>query len=434
MFLTKSIFLRTKFFNRRKGDVKMRKRTLEKIFLLVLLLLIFAFTITINASERKVVIYCGVAPYMWEPLFKEFTAETGIQVEYVMGGTGELWSRVRAEKERPFADLLQVGSVKMFEAAKEENIFQFYESPEDANYPFVDSDHIWHGFAFPGGLQSMMVNTNLIDPKDYPASWHDLADIKYNGMIAILNPTYSGTGYNFAQLLIHLAQTQWEYEDGWDFLKKVMMNSKIYVSTGASRNAVRDGEIAMGYAQEGPYAMMIEDEFPVHLCLMEEGYTVGIDAIGMIKGGPNPEEAKEFIDFFLGKEAQQILVDATGSRPMREDVEMPEYLAKHGLGDDYMYITLPDYLFEEPDNFKKKWNEAMGEAIAIKNLRDKSYNRIEAAELTIETTKEKGRTVGLKQAEDKLADAIAAFNLDKYKEAEIMAADALKLAVEASSP
>jgi len=411
----------------------MRKRLWQKIFL-VFLLLVLAFSISVSASERKVVVYCGVAPYMWEPLFKAFTEETGIEVEYVMGGTGELWSRVRAEKERPFADLLQVGSVKMFETAKQENLFQPYESLEDTNYSFVDLDHVWHGFAFPGGLQSIMVNTNIVDPKNYPTSWRDLADIKYNGMVAILNPTYSGTGYNFAQLLIHLAESLWEYEDGWNFLKKVMMNSNIYVSTGASRNAVRDGEIAMGYAQEGQYAMMVEDEFPVHLCLMDEGYTVGIDAIGIIKGAPNLEEAKEFVDFFLGKEAQQILVDATGSRPMRKDVKMPEYLSKYGLGNEYKYIVLPDYLFEEPDNFKKKWNKAMGEALALKNLRDKSYNRIESAELTIKTAIEKGRTVGLEKAQTKLADANTAFNLDQYNEAEMMASDALKFAGEASKP
>lgn len=410
----------------------------KKMFPMLLILLVFAFSISapiqVSASGRKVVVYCGTSPELWEPLFKAFTAETGIEVEYIMGGTGELWSRVRAEKERPLADILQVGSDKMFEEAKSEDLFQAYESPEDKNYPVIDPDHIWHGFAIPGGVQSMMVNTKLVDPEDYPTSWYDLADIKYNGMIALLNPTYSGTGYNNAQLLIHLAETQWGYEDGWDFLKKVMMNSRIYVSSGGARNAVRDGEIAMGYTGEGQYAKFVKEGFPVYLCPMKEGYTGGIDAIGIIKGGPNPEEAKEFVDFFLKKETQQMLVDITGSRPVRKDVKPPEDLYTYGFGDEFKYIELPNSLFEDPDGFKMKWNEVMGEAVVMKGVRDTAYDRIESARLSIENAKDKGRTVGIEKAEDKLSEAEVAFKEDKYKEAAALATDALKLAGAATKP
>jgi len=419
------------------NKVKMRRIFLKKVFLTLLPLLLFFFLIVVStnaaSSGGKVIVYVATSLDKSGPIFEAFTTETGIDVEVIQAGTGELWSRVRAEKGKPLGDILWAGSNKMFEADKPKDLFASYASSEDKYYPIVDPDHIWHAFAVPGGFNSLMINTNLIAPEDYPKSWRDLTDIKYNGMIALLNPTYSGTGFIAAQAMIHLAKTQWGYEDGWDFLRQLMMNCKIYVSSGASRKAVRDSEIAMGIVTEGHVIDMLKDKFPVKLLSLKEGIFGGLDAIGIIKDGPHPDKAKIFIDWFLGEKAQQ-LVAAQKWRSIREGITLDKDFYTYSFGDNYTYIDIPDYLFKDYDKFKKKWNGVMGEAVLLKGKRDVAYDRIEFANTSIEEAKKEGRTVGIEEAESLLADAMLAFNEGKYKDAKALATKVLKLSSKARKP
>lgn len=414
------------------------KRNALRILALVTVLTLFSSispAIPVSAQEGRVVIYTPTSADVTDPLIAEFTADTGIAVEVVYGGTGVMWSRVRAEKGRPFGDILWAGSDKMYEAAKPEGLFISYHSPQVEYYPITDPEGLWYAIGIPGGVQSFGVNTTLMpDPEDYPTSYRDFADIKYDGMIALLNPTYSGTGYITAQLFIHLAETQWGYVDGWDFLRKVMMNSKVFVSSGAARAAVRDGEVAMGVLGEKKYAEMVKDGFPVYLLPMEEGYFGGLDGIAIIKGGPNPEEAKVFIDWFLSLKGQQMLADIKGDRPTREGITMHEDLYTYGFGDVYTHVDIPMALFEDPDGFKKEWNAVMGEAILLKGARDTAYAKIEAAESSIAIAEAEGRTIGLEEAEAKLADAEAAFAEDMYEDAEAFAMEALELSGGVAAP
>lgn len=408
----------------------MRGISLKKISLALSLLLAFVFLTAAPislAAEKKVIVYTATRADISGPIFEAFTDETGITVEYVYGGTGVVWSRVRAEKARPLGDILWAGSNKMAEAAKPENLFESYHSPEDTYYPITDPDGIWHATGIPGGVQSFAVNTDLLGPEDYPTSYRDLADIKYNGMTALLNPTYSGTGYITAQMMIHLAETQWGYEDGWDFLKQVMMNSRIYVSSGSAKNAVRDGEIALGVYGEKDAADKIKDGYPIKLLPMEEGYFGGLDAIEIIKGGPHPEEARIFVDWFLGQRAQQMLAVLKGDRVIREGVTLSEDLYTYGFGDEFRYIDIPDYLFEDPDGFKLKWNRVMGEAVVLKETRDAAYSVIEYLGRLVKRARKKGITVGIEEVESKLAEAEALFGEGRYEEARVVAHEALEL-------
>lgn len=406
----------------------MRRISLKRLSLSLLLAFALLIGLSISAvSKDKVIVYTATSVDIFGPIFEAFTADTGITVEYIIGGTGEVWSRVRAEKKRPLGDILWAGSDKMGEAAKPENLFEVYHSPEDKYYPVRDPDGIWHAFGIPSGVQSFAVNTNLVTPEDYPESYRDLADVKYNGMIILLNPTYSGTGYITAQAMIHLAETQWGYEDGWDFLKELMMNSKIYVSSGAARNALRDGENAIGLQGEAHMARLIEDGYPIKLLRLKEGAFGGLDAVEIIKGGPNLEEAKKFVDWFLGQKAQQMVADLKGDRCIREGVTLSEDLYTYGFGDDYIYIDIPAYLFEEPDQFKKKWNRVMGEAVVLKEARDTAYGVIEYVRRLIKRAESKGMTVGIEEAESKLAEAEVTFKDGKYEEARALAKEALEL-------
>ena len=48
-----------------------------------------------------------------------------------------------------------------------------------------------------------------------------------------------------------------------------------------------------------------------------------LEASGIIKGGPNPANAKKFLDFVNSKKAHQMIVDIDKRRSARSDVAPP---------------------------------------------------------------------------------------------------------------
>lgn len=419
----------------------MKRDSLRVLMLVTVLAFVLSISAStpVSASPQKVVVYTSTATDDSVPMFEAFTAATGIEVEYVYAGTGEIWARTGAEAANPLGDVLWSGSIDMVRASEEmeEGLFAVYESPEDVHFSVMDPNHVWHAVGVPKGVQSFGLNTLLMpDSEDWPTSYRDFADIKYDGKLILLNPNYSGTGYITAQLFIHLAESQWGYASGWDFLRKVMMNARIGVSSGGARNAVLDGEIAMSVFCEMDAAEAIKEGYPFVLLPMEEGYFGGIDMICIIKNCPHPDEAEAFIDWFLSAEGQQLLADVKGDRPARAGITMHPDLYTYGFGDEYTHIVIPYSLFCGENarglkEFNKTWNSVMGEAVVLKSTRNAAYGAIEAAETSIEIAEAEGRTEGLEDAKAKLADAEAAFagaiTGSDYEGAKALADEALEL-------
>jgi iron(III) transport system substrate-binding protein len=53
-----------------------------------------------------------------------------------------------------------------------------------------------------------------------------------------------------------------------------------------------------------------------------DGTTASMEGVGIIKGGPNPESAKAFVDFINAKAVREMILKATFRRPTRSDVDL----------------------------------------------------------------------------------------------------------------
>ena len=106
------------------------------------------------------------------PIVKEFQERTGIRVDVVAAGTGELLKRVEAESNNPLGDVMWGGGAESLDSFKE--YFEPYISTHDDKIPthFRDKDHYWNGFsALP---MVIMYNKKLVKPEEVPTSWEDL--------------------------------------------------------------------------------------------------------------------------------------------------------------------------------------------------------------------------------------------------------------------
>lgn len=267
-----------------------------------------------------------------------------IQVEVVAAGTGELLNRIAAESANPIADVFWGGGADSLAAFKE--YFAPYVCANDAaiDEAYKDSEDMWIGESpLP---MVIFYNKDLLerDGLSIPTSWEDLIQPEWKGKIAYAMPSKSGSAYTqlITMLLGHGGK-----EDGWEFIEKLYDNldGKILDSSGKCHKMVADGEFHVGITIEKSALLYAEND-SVGFIYPEDGTSAVPDGISLIKGAPNEENAKIFIDFVTSKEFQEQQNKNWGRRPVRNDIEI-EGMAK--LSD----IKLVDYDFDWAANEKE---------------------------------------------------------------------------------
>ncbi|MCD7991254.1 MAG: ABC transporter substrate-binding protein [Clostridia bacterium] len=268
-----------------------------------------------------------------------------VKVEVVAAGTGELCNRIAAETANPIADVLWGGGADSLAAFKE-----YFEPYVCANDEFIgaaykDPDGLWIGESpLP---MVIFYNKDLIekDGLTIPETWEDLTKPEWKGKIAYCLPSKSGSAYTqlCTMILGHGGK-----EDGWDFIKKLYDNldGKIVDSSGKCHKMVADGEFYVGLTLEKA-AVQYKDDPSVGFVYPKDGTSAVPDGVALVKGCPNEENAKLFIDFVTSKECQTEQSGNWGRRPARSDMEVDEGMAK--LED----IPLVDYDFDWAANEKE---------------------------------------------------------------------------------
>lgn len=268
-----------------------------------------------------------------------------VKVEVVAAGTGELCNRIAAETANPIADVLWGGGADSLAAFKE-----YFEPYVCANDEFIgaaykDPDGLWIGESpLP---MVIFYNKDLIekDGLTIPETWEDLTKPEWKGKIAYCLPSKSGSAYTqlCTMILGHGGK-----EDGWDFIKKLYDNldGKIVDSSGKCHKMVADGEFYVGLTLEKA-AVQYKDDPSVGFVYPKDGTSAVPDGVALVKGCPNEENAKLFIDFVTSKECQTEQSENWGRRPVRSDMEVGEGIAK--LED----IPLVDYDFDWAANEKE---------------------------------------------------------------------------------
>ena len=263
------------------------------------------------AQSGKVVVYAGGGSKVNKALAKAFM-ETypEIKVEMLNLGGGEALTRIRAEKENPRADIF-FSTVEAL--GSNPDLLDSYKAAEHDTYPAwaVGADNKYYGVEL--AMMIFIVNTKMMPLDDAPKSWKDLADPKYKGKIIMANPSLSGSAYS------QLAQMVQLY--GWDVAGKVIENAIFVPKSRLVYSQVAKGEYAVGLTEESRVYSQMAKGFPVAPVYPSEGTAPRLSSVGIVKGGPNPENARIFFDWRISKNANTIQVKVRGKRVVRSDVK-----------------------------------------------------------------------------------------------------------------
>ncbi|MEK8126537.1 ABC transporter substrate-binding protein [Paenibacillus filicis] len=276
-----------------------------------------------KTGSQSVSLYTSFPSEIMNPIVKEFQDRTGIKVEIVTGGTGELYKRIDAEAANPQGDVLWGGAADSLELYKKN--FESYNSPESAHIaaPYKSPTGLWTAFTIVP--QVIMYNKDQVKDQ-VPTGWSGLLDPKFKGKVAFADPSKASSSY--FQLTILLTAFEKNGEKGWDYAKKLVSNldGKLLSGSSAVPKAIADGEFPIGITYEEAAYRYLTGGAPVGIIYPEEGTLFAAETIALIKNSKNADNGKKFIDFLLSKEVQELVSTDFKRRSVRDDVKATEGL------------------------------------------------------------------------------------------------------------
>lgn len=272
-----------------------------------------------SSATNDLVVYCPHPVEFIDPIVNEFENQTGVSVEVVTAGSGELLKRIESEGNNPLGDVMWGGSLSTLQPKAD--LFEEYKSKNEGDVidEYKNKDgHITRFSVIPSVI---MVNTNLIG-RTKVEGFKDLLNPELKGKIANADPSKSSSA--FEHLINQLyAMGNGDPEKGWDYVTELTKNldGKLLSGSSAVYKGVADGEYAVGLTFEEAAVKYAKDGAPVKVVYPSEGTIAKADGCAIIKGAKNMDNAKKFIDFVTSKDAQTVVATKLNRRSVRKDVE-----------------------------------------------------------------------------------------------------------------
>lgn len=275
-------------------------------------------------SGSTLVVYTPNEEGMLDSLIPIFEGNTGVTVQLITAGTGELYQRIKSEEASPQGDVMFGGGAAQAQANID--LWGEYKSPEDS--AMVDAGKNSTGFYTPyqADGSNLLVNKDAATKAGVTiASYADLLKPELKGKIAFGDPTASSSA--FAQLTNMLKAVGGDYESdaSWGYVKS-LVTLLDGITIGSSSQVAKDvaaGEYIVGLTYEPLSLNFVNSGAPVEIVYPSEGAAFLPATIQLIKGGPNPAAAKAFIDFVISEQGQTIIAEQTAGRPLRDGVTKP---------------------------------------------------------------------------------------------------------------
>lgn len=298
-------------------------------------------------TDEALVIYCPHPLDFINPVVSEFEERTGISVQVQTGGTGELLEMV-AEQKQPRCDIFWGGSLSTTIERRE--LFAPYISENESVVRPEFCNVEGNMTRFTDVPSVLMVNTNLIGGISIKG-YGDLLQPELKGRIAMANPSVSSSSYEHLINMLY-AMGNGDPEMGWDYVRAFCENldGNLLESSSAVYKGVAEGRYTVGLTfEEGAAHYVAGENSAVKLVYMEEGVISKPDVVCIAVGAEHMAEARAFVDFVTGRDAQTMIATTLDRRSVRTDVEEPDYLPDK----DSLHIIYDDPAVVNEN--KQKW-------------------------------------------------------------------------------
>jgi iron(III) transport system substrate-binding protein len=279
-----------------------------------------------SGDRDALTIYSGREEALVRPILERFAEEKGVDVNIRYGDSVDLALLIEEEGEDTPADVFFsqspgtvgfLGSEGMLASIDERVLGK-------VDPKFESSDGEWIGIT--ARQRVLVYNPELVGEEDLPDSVFDLTDERYAGDVGLAPTNASFQDFVTAMRLV-------EGEDAAsDWLQAMSDNGNpVYADNSSIVAAVGRGEIPMGLVnhyynyralEEDPDAPSRNYTFPPS----DIGSLMIASTVSILRSSEHKEEAAEFVDFLLSREAQEFFSRETFEYPLVPGVEAADVL------------------------------------------------------------------------------------------------------------
>ena len=274
----------------------------------------------VATETQRLVVYTSRQPHLVEPLFERFTAETGIEIDYISDSEAALIERLDAEGDStPASVLITVDAGNLWQAA-ERGLLEAVESEMlDRRIPasLRDPDGQWFGLSI--RARTLVYHPDRVDPEalsTYAAltndAWQDRLCLRTSRKV-----------YNqslVAMMIERLGESRTEaIVRGWvDNLATEPFSSDTRLI-----EAIAAGQCDVGLVNTYYLGRLIKEnpDYPVALFWAnqgegEGGVHVNVSGAGVTARAPEPMLALQLIEWLAGDEAQAMMASSNLEFPV----------------------------------------------------------------------------------------------------------------------
>lgn len=340
----------------------MKKNLFKILAALITVLLLVSCGSPSTSSGKELVVYSPNSDGEIEGLLNYWADKNDVTVKLQNLGSGEAYKRLDGEKNNPQADVM-FGGLNLGWYNQYPDIFEEYVAEGNDKLPEMYQNPNGYITSYLLSGSNLLVNTDLAAELNLEITGYaDLLDPALKGKIATADPTASSSAY--AQLTnILLAMGGYESDEAWDYVSKliVQLDGKFTSGSSGVYNGVKDGEYVVGLTYEDPSVeLLASGATNVEVVYPEEGAVWLPAASGLVKGAPNPEVAKEFLDWLISDEAQTIIGGMT-VRPVNPDVELTNEFMKP-FNEIKVLEEDMEYTLGQKDKILERWTKTLVES------------------------------------------------------------------------
>lgn len=272
-----------------------------------------------------------------ERLYSDFTDATGITINRIEGNADELIARMEAEGVNSPADVFLTVDTSRLQRAADAGLLQPVESELlEARIlsNLQDDENQWFGFSQRARI--IFYNPEIVDTP--PATYADLADPAYQGLVCIRSSTNTYNQTLLASIIEHEGE-----EAATDWAEGVVANFA-RAPQGGDTDQLRglvSGECGIAVSNSYYFARAVRREV--------EGVSEALDTIGWVfpnqegrgahmnlSGGgvaahaPNRDAAVAFLEYLASDQAQEYFSAGNDEFPVVEGVPVAESVAYLG--------------------------------------------------------------------------------------------------------
>ena len=264
-------------------------------------------------ADKRVVLYCSVDDVYAKPIIEKLKARTGLNIVPLFDTestkTAGLTTRIRAEKNRPRADVLWSSALLQILLLEQDGLLDAYDSPAARDLAPRFRGKSWAGV----GTRARLIVTGA------KGSFNGPSRLFNNGPVIVMdkltfapgipmkgghsNPQFGTASDEAAALYARKPKAALEFYQSFKTAK-----TRILPGNGDVARAVADGDLNFGWTDSDDYLAQKKRGKPIFLAPTRTDNVLVPGAVAVVKGAPHPENARLLFDAIASKQGEADLV------------------------------------------------------------------------------------------------------------------------------